>query len=415
MICDLPNQKETLEKLFSNDSSYFETVIVEPIVHQALKINSKDARNYFSRHLPRLLKVAFRDDNEFSTISAFKLLKIGNIPNLTKSSFFSGFAVKLLSQDQVSDQIIGRLSEITLNILTSCNSEILRYSGFVLLFFKYIDNQDVISMFTSLLKMDEKNKQVQDWLFEIGFDDELHGELEKALSYQYEEQYTKEYEKLISLIKIVTEALRNQRIRDRILSSQIPYLFRSSKEFPSLINNYLWEMLNEMLDQTTSENLSQYADAAYVILTRNDNHIYSYHNYALKFFSKYIKIDSRPLNEEFIQLLFGMMIKFDSCSHFLQEAKKFIVQGCMENRFSANMVKLILLILLNEAEQKKRSALRVISFAAIEELLANDSIKKVFLKFDGASHFIKTQLNPYTNIKQNEYGYPKDRKNKNKK
>ncbi|OHS93797.1 hypothetical protein TRFO_02307 [Tritrichomonas foetus] len=399
---------DRLEKLLSQDSSYFEEVLNEPIVFKALKNNSKEARHYFSHHLPRLLRIAFREDTHPTTITAFKLLKLGNIPNLVKSSFFSGFAVKILSKDEIKPMIIGRLSDISLSILQSGNSDILRYCGFILLILKYADNANVYNLFSSILANDEKLKSVQDWLFDIGFFTDVSEMLKEALLQNYSENYSNDHEKLINLLRIASDSLSNSRIRDRVLSGPIPLAFQNYRSFPTFISNFYWETLNQLFDKKAPKTLEAFAKAAQDLLVTPTHQIHIYHANSVKFLTNFIKVRPDLINDELIKSVLGLMIQFETSSCFLNAAGNFFVELYRSSSLSSHIKEFLALVFLNEANQKKKTTFQMLALKIVEELAYNDLTRKSFRQISGASEFIKQKLEIYRYKKEHPYGYPKE-------
>lgn len=398
----------SLNDILSKDMKEFETTIQEPILLQSLNNNSKEVRSYLQIHLPRLLKITFRDNNDQATICALKLLTAKNarhIPTLVKSTYFPEFAIKILSKDNVPKKFIGRLCDISLNIFSSANKDFLKNGSFILLFLRFIDDYNVCHMFSRLFANKEKFIPVQDWLFEIGFANEICALLEEMLALDFDDAKNRAQEsKLISLLQILDEALQNQHTRQQVLSGAIPSVFNRKFSLPMHAYNYLWTTLNLMYDEAHKDKFEFYAkNAREIILNGHINTIHQYHSEALKFLTNYLDNDPELIDSALLKSVFDMMKLFENCGYFLIDAKAFILKVCHSKK-NASKIEKYIPILLRSASEETSSPSKIISLSILEDLLYEESTLHLLNKVKGSHDFITNILEPYIKVKNADYG-----------
>lgn len=413
-ISNQKSQTSTFVDLLSKDGSDFKTFITRPLLLEGLNCNVKEVRQYLSKHLPRLLKLALRKDTTQPTLSAMKILTSKNacrIQNLVKTSYFSDFTTEFLSKDNISPMLVGRLSEIALNLFRSGTYDFFTHAGFVILFLKYIDNCSVCDFFVSLFDFDDQLKPAQDWLFEIGFDVEIASLLQNLLSENYaSDEYSIKQENKISLLKIINKALRNWRVRSQIIEGPIFSVFLKYYKLPTHVKNIYWQTINYLYEDKTKEQLLIHAKEAKNILISPVDHIHMYYSEALKFLIKYVYSNPELFDSELVKSIITLMMQFENCELFLIEAANLFLVLCRSEKLSSRMVKYASLF-INEAADPKRSPFRIISLEIARNLALCPSTSEFFKKIDLPPNFVKKTLKPYVNKLNQEYGVsPEERK-----
>ncbi|KAK8838400.1 hypothetical protein M9Y10_033026 [Tritrichomonas musculus] len=405
------DQSSKLNDLLSKDSSDFKNIITKPIILDSLNRNVKEIRQYLSKHLPRLLKLAICNSKSIESLSAMKILTSKNaskITNLVKTSFFTDFTTELLSKDNVSPMIVGRLSEIALNLFSSGNLDFLSHAGFVILFLKYLDNCSVCELFLSLFDYKKKMTVSQDWLFEIRFDSEIALILKKLLKDDIScDGYSFQQESSISLLRIINKALENWRTRPQILNGPILSVFLDYYHLPTHVNNFYWQTVNSLHDPITKDQLLMYAKEARSILINPIDEIHMYHSEALQFLKKYIGCNPELFDTELIKSVISLMMQFEKCQLFLIESADLILTICQTKDLSPKIEKYIPLF-IDEADDDKRSPFQIISLAIAKELYINQLTNGIFNKANKSSTFVKNTLLPYIQKLNSEYGVSPD-------
>lgn len=405
-------QNSTFVDLLSKDGSDFKSIITRPTILEGLNCNIKDVRLYLSKHLPRLLKIALRNDTTLPTLSAMKLLTSKNashIPNLVKTSCFSDFTTEFLSKDNLPPMLVGRLSEIALNLFRSGNYEFFTHAGFVILFLKYIDNCSVCDFFVSLFEIDDQLKPAQDWLQEIGFYTEISSLLQKLLSESNNSDnylnYSIEQENKISLLKIINEALKNLRTRSQIIDGPIFSVFQNYYKLPIYVSGFYWKTINLLYDDTTRKHLLIFAKEARNIFINPLDSVHMYCTEALKFLKKYVYSNPELFDSELVKSIITLMMQFENCELFLIEAANLFIIMCNSEVLSPRMVKYASLF-VNEAADSKRSSFQMISLSIANDLACNQSTIEFFKKISLPPKFMNKTLKPYINKLNNVYGVP---------
>ena len=269
-------------------------------------------------------------------------------------------------------------------------------------------------MFVSLFDFDEKLKPAQDWLFEIGFDTEIASLLQSLLSEKYtSDAYTLQQENTISLLKIINKALDNPRTRQRILDRPILSVFDSYYKLPTHVNNFYWQTINKLYDNSTKDQLMIYAKEARNIFINPIDSVHMYCTEALNFMEKYVNSHPELFDSEFVKSIITLMMQFENCELFLIEAANLFITMCKSDKFSTRMVKYAALF-INEAADTKRTPFQIISLAITKELATNLLTRDFYQKIEVPPKFDKKTLNPYIKKLNSEYGVSFDDKKQNK-
>ncbi|OHT07847.1 hypothetical protein TRFO_23791 [Tritrichomonas foetus] len=404
----------TLCKLMKQDGSMIEKVLLEPELEQARKSNSPELKKYLSKHLPRLVKIAFRDNKEETTLVALRLLSYGSsfvIPNLVKSSYFPDFATKLLSKNEVSDITISRISDVTLSIFQSGSKDILESCNYVLTLLKYIENFNVYILFSGIFQNEEKMKIYQDWLFERGFDSRLASLINEALKNNYGNTYSYEHEKIISLLRLVSDSSKNQNLQKLLISGETYKVFEKHVQLPPHLMNYYWEAINSLCTVENAKKFIDHANEAYKLLlssrncdNQNNYRVYKYHSEALNLLSKFVNVKQGLFDDKFFKTILCLMERFSNSSYFLCDARRFF-QACISvKELKEKIVKITAPTLISDATLKKNGLISIFSIAIIEDMLQSETAKKTLKKVEGASKFVKRTVDPLVKKRTRDYG-----------
>lgn len=396
-------------KLMEQDGSYMDQVLAEPSLEIAYKSNFSELRKYSSKHLPRLLKVAFRENNEEITLKALKLLTLGSqfiIPNLVKTSYFSEFVKKLISKGNLSNRAIGRICEITVSIFRSGYKDAINNCDYVIqLLNDHCDNLNVYSMFSVILSEKDKIEYHREWLFEIEFDKKLANMLQSSLKKNYSDTYSYDQEQIISLLRMVADAAKRSKIREKFLNGVVFDIFKQTYDLPPHLLNYYWEAINNLYDSNNSSLFHDHIESAKdIIISGNISRVYRYHAEALNFLSKVIDFKTKFVNEVFIKSIINIMILFNGSSDFLCESRNFF-KKCLHVRDLQDIViSLVCPAMIIEADEKNHGLMPMFAFAIIADMVEIKENEKIIKKINGASSFIKKKIKPYIQKRDKSYG-----------
>lgn len=399
----------SLLKLMEQDGSYLEQVLTDPAIEIAYKNNSTELRKYLSKHLPRLLKIAFKENNDEITIKALKLLTLGSqfvIPNLVKTTYFSEFVKKHISKGNLSERTIGRICDVTISILKSGSKDAIKDCNYILqLLNNYCGNLNVYSMFSIILSDKDKIDYHREWLFEIGFDKQLANLLQEYLKKNYSMTYSSDQEPIILLLRMVSDAARRTKMREKILEGAIFDVFKQTYDLPPLILNYYWEAINHLYDSKHSSLFNNHIELAKNIITsKNINRVYKYHAEALNFLSKIIEFKTKFVNEIFIKSILSIMLIFNGSSDFLCESRNFFKKCLSIKDLQEIVITLVSPVMIYEADEKKHGLIPMFAIAIIADIAESKETEKLLKKIHGASNFIKIKLKPYLQIRDKNYG-----------
>lgn len=399
----------TLQKLMEQDGSYLEQVLVDPITEIAIKNNSVELRKYLSKHLPRLLKLAFKENNNEVTLKAVKILTLGSqfvITNLIKTTYFSEFVKKYISKGNLSQRIIGRICDITISILRSGSKDAIKDCDFILqLLNDYCDNLNVYNMFSIIFSEKDKIDYHREWLFETGFDKQLADLLQNYLKKSYSSDYSNDYEGIISLLRIVADASRRRKMREIFLNGAVCDILNQKYDLPPLILNYYWEAVNHLYDAKHSSAFNNLIESAKnVIISKNINIVHRYHAEALNFLSKVIDFNTQFVNEIFIKSIINIMLLYSNSSDFLCESRNFFKKCLAIKDLQDIVITSVSPVMICEAENKTHGLISMFAFAIIADIAETKDTEKLLKKIHGASNFMKTKLKQYLQIINNDYG-----------
>lgn len=420
------DSESNLKKLLLKDGSVIEQVLSESEIEQARKTNSTDLRLYLSKHLPRLIRIAFREDTKETTLTALRLLTGGSqfiIPNLVKSTYFPEYAVRTMAKStDLSSLTIGRLCDITLSIFQSGKTNILNNCGYILFLLKYCANPSVYSMFQTILSEDnEKLKIHREWLFSIGFVDELSTDILETMNSTFftnniEESdlpklsYNYDHEKLINLLRLVSDAAKDRPgvKKDFIYGHLKSILVASnSAHFPYHISDYFWQALNTLYEKDLSDFFIDIVFAAQKMIIdfskSDENKIHRYLSESLNLITKFIEDKPELVNNDLLNAILTLMLKFSGSSFFLCDVRRFF-QQCIKTKELKEKVPLAVISkLLIYGQSSGNGLVSFFANAIIEDMTKSETAKKTIKKMDNVSKFIKHTIEPLS--KKREFGY----------
>ena len=412
----------TTELNFNNllemSGSVIEQILTEREVEQARKTNSPELKKYLSKHLPRLLRIAFRENCDVATLMALKLLSSGSsfiIPNLVKSPYFPNYVMKILSKYEhrgvsnigdvkISSILLSRISQITLSIFQTGAKDILDHCGFIILLVQYCDNLSVFNLFQEILSKEKKMQKYREWLFGIGFESEVAGLLKDVLKLNLSNTYSTETELAISLLRIVADAAKHPELREQMINGPIFEIFEKDYFLPFNVMNYYWEALNNLCTSDNTKHFSDLASTALKLLeVEYITKIHRFHSEAIHFLSKFVHVEPQLFDKAFFQNILNLMEKASSSSFFLCDTRNLIQECLLEKELREQVVKIITPFLLESSKMNKNGLISYFSIAMIEDISKNEYTTKIFKGINGASNFVKKTLNPL--IKKREKGY----------
>ena len=397
----------SLKKLFTEGSKVFEQVLLDPSLDKACKSNLSDLRKYLSRHLPRLCKTAFKDNNEEITLKALKLLTCGNqlvIPNLVKTTFFPDLAKKYLAQNEITSRQIGRICDITFSIFQSGITDIIKDCDYVLALLDHCENLGVYNLFSRIFADDEKLEPHREWLCNIGFDKKLAEMLKEMLKKNYSLNYSQEQEKLITILSLVAEAAKNSKLRKHLMNGEIGQIFKQTYILPPYLLNYFWNAVNNLYTVEYYSFFNIHINAAKTALLYPEEKVYKYQIDALNFLIKSIDINPKIVDEKLIKAILHLMITFNQSSALLCEARQFFLKCYTMKDIQDITFKNLVPLMLNQINNKNNGLISIFAMAILQDISKIDSVKKSFKKIDGVSKFIKQKLEPYNKKLANSYG-----------
>lgn len=420
------DSESNLKQLLLKDGSVIEQVLSESEIEQARKTNSTDLRVYLSKHLPRLIHIAFREDTKETTLTALRLLTGGKkfiIPNLVKSTYFPEFAVRTIAKSsEISSLKIGRICNITLSIFQSGKTDILNNCGYILYLLQYCGNPSVYSMFQTILSEENESLNIyREWLFNIGFVDELSSDILETMNSTFftnniEESdlpklsYNYDHEKLINLLKLVSDAARNRPgIKRDFLCGHLKNLFvaSNSNHFPYHISDYFWSAVNCLYEKEFAVFFDDIVLAAQKMIISfskcGEEQIHRYISESLDFITKFIEDKPELVTNDLLKAILALMLKFNRSSFFLCDVRRFF-QKCIKTKELKEKVPIAVASkLLSYAKSSENGLVSFFAKAIIEDMTKSETAKKTIRKMDKVSKYIKHTIEPLS--KKRESGY----------
>lgn len=420
------DSESNFQKLLLKDGSAIEQVLSESDIEQAWKSNSQELRLYLSKHLPRLIRIAFREDTNEITLTALKMLTGGNrfvIPNLVKSTYFPGFVTKTLAKaPEISSSTIGRICDVTLSIFQSGKTDILHSCGYILMLLQYSNNPSVYSMFQTILSDDnQKMEKFRDWLFNIGFIDEISSIILECMNSTFlannfvesdlhSLHYAYDHEKLINLLKLVSDAAKNRpEVKKDFISSHLKSILiaSNSHRFPNFISDHFWKAINTLYDSDLTIFFTDmaYAAQSMIILTskNSENQVHLYLSESLDFISKIIESKPELVTNDLLEAILTLMGKFSRSSFFLCDVRRFFQKCITIKELKEKIPSAIAPKLLHYGKDKSNGLVSYFAIAIIEDMTKSETAKKTIKKIDSISKFIKRTIDPLS--KKREQGY----------
>lgn len=400
---------ESLYKLMEQDGSFLEQVLAEPALEVAYKNNSVPLKKYLSRHLPRLLKMAFKEDNEDITLKALKLLTLGSqfvIPNLVKTPFFSEYAKKIISKGNLSERRIARICDITISIFRSGSKDAIKGCDYILqLLSDHCDDLNVYNMFSVLLSEKEKVEYHREWLFEIGFDNQLANMLQNSLKKNYSMNYSSDQEQIISLLRMVADAAKRSKMREKFLNGIVFDVLKQVYDLPPLILNYYWEAIDNLYDPEYFSLFQAHVESAKsILISKSIDRVYRYHAEALHFLTKILDLTTNFVNEIFIKSIINIMLLFNGSSFFLCESRNFFKKCVKIKDLQEIVISSVCPVMIHEASEKTHGLMPMFAIAIIADFTETKENDKLIKKINGASSFIRSKLKPYLQKRDKDFG-----------
>lgn len=425
------------ELIDTQKGSTISKVLVDSQFDQAIRTNYSELKAYLSKFIIRLFVIAFNDDYESMTLTAFKVLTLGQtyiIPGLIKSHYFPYYAMKTLQDAEetpISDLKISRLCDITASILLSHQFHIFSEYPYVLKLLKYVYNQSVYDLFRTIFTdTHESIQEYKDWLYSIGFIDELVKTLcyyvrieQQSYSSSDSESFScndvSSYEssanedRIVNLMKIVSLTIESDpEYRPKFMTSLFKetFLMKKASSFPSFIQQYYWTMINDIIDEKDINLLDNYSLKArkYIIEFALKSNVFYRTNSSisnsLKLILKFAKTQPNLVDNSLLDSISLLMFRFCNSSYFLNDVRSFF-QKCYDiPEVNARCVNKFAPLLFAKADDTTHGLISYFSIAIIEDMMNHQCTKKFLKNVEGSSKFIKNVVVPKLKIKQRNYG-----------
>ncbi|KAH0786607.1 hypothetical protein GPJ56_009509 [Histomonas meleagridis] len=412
-----------LQEMVSDTSTDIHDVLSLGYISKSARIGFSSVIDYLVAHSHDILNYAFKDEKSVVSTNAYAILSLGN-PQILKpildDSSFQNTALEILSKESVPQFTIGRLSSLTLTLLTNLPEQATESCGFIYHLLKYCENPGVFNFFETICSADPKYELTQKWLNEMGFSEYLLRELDK-IDFSYESQEANKYKdsiyiRCLCFYKLIGKCCDNPIMVESFQSEHVvDSLSQAFPNEPSFIRSARWDSISAITSQKTAVFLlKKLFQTAVDILMEQFDRLLAYRVSALTFITKMLTI--APLSFELLlqssmpQLLIHIVVQFPYSTFLHSAFLKFVEVGLTHLQFAIKIVGCYTPVIIDIAEDRKNRILSPCCIKMLEMFLekakTNKEISQVLNETPGIAKFVRGTMKEYQKLVDTPYGEP---------
>lgn len=420
-----PNFSASFLNVFEDLHTPLSTVLQYPQLVAGSRLDMGNINRYLSYHIQEILNIVLSDKPDPSASLLVNILsyQIKDIFNaiLTKSNF-SDMATEILSNPNSSEQIIARLSIITLSALLTVPNEATKQCGFIYYLLKRCDNNSAYNLFATILAEDERCYFARKWLRELGFFDYILRELDSIdfENYKGEEKkgdeavYDHVYFIATALYTLISRCSKTETFKEDILNLKTIIILKKTfkNDPPVFLKNARWKAISSIVCQQNANDMSSLLPEACAIISFYIPHVFEYRSYAISFISSIICFSptfaSFAVDEKVPNYLLSLLLQFQNCSILHSTIIEFVAKTIEIEPIGVNITQIFVPIIIDEAKfQKSKVFLPVLySLADIIHKASkkNKPISNSLSSFPEFEIFCRKQLADYHSRIKKSYG-----------
>lgn len=335
---------------------------------------------------------------------------------LLEDNYFGNAALDVMTADDVSNFIIGRLSSITLQALICNPEEASPQCGFIYSLLSHCENPSVIYFFETITS-DPMLVTVQQWLTDMGFVEYILREIysfdPKYKSNEENQYYDKVWLRALTLYNLIHTCSINPNLQDSFRIDQVADALKMELvNAPEFVKTARWKAISSIVCEKVATNMLELIHPAFNILLENFEHLAHYRVCALIFVTKMMKV--APLTTELLmetmvpQLIIHIITQFPNSSLLHRSFFRFINEGLNCDRFATIVVNIYTPILMEIASERTNRVLAPMCFEIIKLFIVKSEksrdIKVALQETADFNHFVKGPYTWFYQVLGNKYG-----------
>lgn len=420
-----PNISPQFLAIFEDLYTPLSTAVQYPQLIAASRLDMGNVNKYLAFHIQDILDIVLSDKSGKTTSLLINVLsyQIKEIfyALLTKSKF-SDMASEILCKPDSSEQVIARLSIITLSALLTLPDEATKQCGFIYYLLKRCDNNSVFNLFATILAEDERCFFAKRWLHELGFVDYILRELENIDFENYcdvDENpdgtlYDHTFFVATSLYSLLSRCAKSDMFKEDTMDLHTILVLKKTfkHEYPLFVKNARWKAINSVICQENANDMSSLLPEAISIISSYYPRVYEYRSCAISFIGSIINFSptfaSYAVDEKIPNYILSLLLQFQNCSILHSVIINFISKTIEIEPLGSHLTQIFVPLIMDEVKIQKNKTF-IPTLFSLADIIHNAGKKKKpiensLVHFPEFETFCKNQLSRYKANNKKNYG-----------
>ncbi|OHS94528.1 hypothetical protein TRFO_39321 [Tritrichomonas foetus] len=409
-----------LQAMINEPTTKVQDVLALPYIAQSARVGFPRLIQFLSQHSEELLRIAFTDEKDKLSKTAYTILLMGDkdvLNPILQNYSFRTVATELLIDPNVQPIMIGRLSSLTLACLRNLSDSSKDSFGFLFHLLPHCGNPSVFNFFESICGDDPIFQITQQMLNDMGFSIFVFREFEQFdVKYQStEENVWKDptYVRYLCLYKLITQCCENPILcKDFRKPELVELLSKDFENSPDFIKSAKWAAISAATSSEIAVPLLKLIPEASDLLVEHFEKLKAYRVSALEFITKMMKL--APLTFDLLlkssmpQMLISVVFNFPNSTILHNAFINFVATGLENAQFALKIVSIYTPVIIDCAEEGVHRILLPCCMKMMTLFIAaskkDRQIVQAMQEAPGFDNFVKKTMKNYMTIIQTSYG-----------
>lgn len=420
-----PNFSPQFLAVFEDLHTPLSTALQYPQIIAGSRLDMGNVNRYLAFHIQEILNIVLSDRSDSSASQLINILsyKVKEIfIALLNKSNFADMATEILSNPKSSEQIIARLSIITLSALLTVPDEATKQCGFIYYLLRRCDNNSAYNLFSTILADDEQCFFARKWLCELGFFDYVLRELESIDFENYKggekdedgTAYDRVYFIATALYNLISRCSKTNTFKEDIMNLKTIIVLKKTfkNDPPVFVKNARWKAISSIVCQENANEMSSILPEAFAIISFYIPHVYEYRSNAISFISSVICFSptfaTYAVDEKVPNYILSLLLQFQSCAILHSVIIDFVTKVIEIEPLGSSIVQIFVPIIIDEAKVQKSKIFLPVLFSLADVIhksaKKNKTIAHSLASFPEFDAFCHNQLAHYNSRMKKSFG-----------
>jgi len=403
-----------VEEQLSYSHPNLDIILSDSSVVKGFRFGDSALTDFLGTKIDDLVRRAFLDSSSIISLNSYRIIVFSTQymqDRIMKSHVFISTLIEILSKDDVTALLIGRIATITQTLLLTGLETAFHSCSYIFRLLSFCHHIGASSLFINICSNEKSYANAQKWLVNVGFSDfvcqMVFAEIIdfKPDTYDLSEKTIR----IASYYRIMETAIKNPLLYGSFMIDDIFKALSVASSFSNFVENARWAAILSIFSASKTKSLLPMAKNGILVFYNDITRLCEYHLSILAFLKEVVQIMPDILNSGFFRSLLGHVIQFDQSSWFLNSVIDF-VEVCIDTPSLLYDVIIVFVPVVYIESQSRDKGIALTSFCYnILEKVSKVTIKSSelheFLSFlDGFNSFMHKDLVEYIKFRDSGYG-----------